>query len=418
VRVEQTGVADRSSSYQMAGNRGTSWKAPEGAVRCLLTVGGLAPETGGPASALPALCDALARLGAEVELVSLDLGARFERPLVVNPSGWRLTLVRALVWRRLRLTWAPAFGRAVSDACRRLGNPVVHDNGVWLPSNHAVVRVAHHLGAPLVVSPRGMLMPWSRRTKAAKKALASWLYQRHDLQSVSLFHATSDQELEALRALGLRQPVAVVPNIVQLPPADLGPHRAGPVRVVLFLSRLSPKKGLDSLLRAWRALEPQGWKLVIAGPDEGDYGARLRKEWPVGGRGPAVEFVGPVWGAEKWRLFRQAGVLVLPSLSENFGLVVAEALASGVPVITTKETPWRAIDQHRCGWWIDVGDAPLAAALRMAIALSDEERSQMGARGRALIGQEYSAHSVAARMMGVYAWLLHKGPRPEWVVVG
>ena len=388
----------------------------EGGVRCVLTVGGLAPETGGPATAIPTLCDGLSALGADVELVSVDLASSPLQAREWEPRGWRLTLVRCAVRKGFRLTWAPGFSRRVMEACKRLGKPVVHDNGVWLPSNHAAVGVARVLGAPLVVSPRGMLMPWALSTKAAKKAMAWWLYQARDLRSVTLFHATSTAELDALRRLGFRQPVAVVPNVVRLPPGDLRSTPPRDYRVALFLSRLTPKKGLDSLLRVWLQLRPVGWKLIVAGPDEGGYGERLLRSIPDNGLNSGVEFVGPAWEDGKWRLLREANVFVLPSLSENFGIAIGEALASCVPVITTKETPWEMIEENRCGWWIDKGDAALSAALKGAIALSDEERAKMGARGRLLIARECSQEVVSRQMAGVYRWLLDQGPRPDCVV--
>lgn len=386
-------------------------------VSCILTLGGLAPETGGPAVTVPALCGALARLGATVELIAMDMASAKRSPWLDEVQPWRLTSVRGFAWPTARVKWAPGFGRTVRRRCRALGDVVLHDNGIWLPSNHSVVRVARALGRPLVVSPRGMLFPWTRRHKALKKTLAWRLYQRRDLRSASVLHATSPEEFEALRALGLRQPVAVVPNAFELPPAISVVRSPGSPRVVLFLSLLTPKKGLDTLLQVWLQLRPQGWKLIIAGPDEGGYGARLRRTLPVNAGGLGIEFVGPTWGEDKWRLFRAADVFVLPSRSENFGVAVAEALASGVPVITTRTTPWRAIEERRCGWWIEAGDAPLAAALREATTLSDRTRSQMGARGRQLIEQEYSPARAAGQMLQLYAWLLRRSPRPDFVDV-
>jgi glycosyltransferase involved in cell wall biosynthesis len=186
---------------------------------------------------------------------------------------------------------------------------------------------------------------------------------------------------------------------------------------VLFLSRLTPKKGLDILLRVWHQLRPQGWRLVVAGPDEGGYGAALARAGGTPELGRGIEFVGPAWGEEKWRLYRDADVFVLPSHSENFGVVVAEALASGVPAITTRETPWQAIEEKRCGWWIEVGDAPLAGALREAMALPDHARREMGTRGRRFVEEEYAPAGVAARMIELYGWLLRGGSRPQFVNV-
>ena len=386
-------------------------------ITCILTLGGLAPETGGPAVTVPALCGALARLGATVELISIDMASARRHPRLEDVQPWRLTSIRGFAWPAARVKWAPGFGRAVRRRCRALGDVVLHDNGIWLPSNHSVVRVARSLGKPLVVSPRGMLFPWARNHKALKKTLAWRLYQRRDLRSASVLHATSPEEFEALRGLGLRQPVAVVSNAFELPPSIPTVRKPRSPRVVLFLSLLTPKKGLDTLLQVWLQLRPQGWKLIIAGPDEGGYGARLRRRLPANGDGLGIEFVGPAWGEDKWRLFRAADVFMLPSRSENFGVAIAEALASGVPVITTRGTPWRAIEEKRCGWWIEGGAAPLAAALREAMALSDEARSQMGTRGRQLIEEEYSPARAAGQMLQLYAWLLRRGPRPDFVDV-
>jgi glycosyltransferase involved in cell wall biosynthesis len=109
-------------------------------------------------------------------------------------------------------------------------------------------------------------------------------------------------------------------------------------------------------------------------------------------------------------------LFVLPSHSENFGIVVAEALASGVPVITTRATPWEELVTHRCGWWTENGPEPLAAALRDALSRTDEERREMGRRGRQLVDQKYSWPGIAAQVHAVYRWMLGEGEKPECVV--
>jgi glycosyltransferase involved in cell wall biosynthesis len=121
-------------------------------------------------------------------------------------------------------------------------------------------------------------------------------------------------------------------------------------------------------------------------------------------------------GQQKWELYRRADLFILPSHSENFGMVVAEALACGLPVITTKGTPWEALTQHRCGWWVDVGVEPLADALRAAMALDDAERCEMGSRGRRLVEHEYTWSIVAKQMVSVYRWVLGQAERPACLI--
>ncbi len=133
--------------------------------------------------------------------------------------------------------------------------------------------------------------------------------------------------------------------------------------------------------------------------------------------GEVFQFTGPVEGQAKWDLYRRADLFVLPTFSENFGISVAEALAAGVPVITTHGAPWSALPQHQCGWWVPTGAAPLAEALREATSISDDARSAMGARGRQLVQQQFLWPKIAAEMRALYEWTLGLGPQPSSVIL-
>ncbi len=387
-------------------------------VRPVVTVGGLAPETGGPAVTVPALCGALARGGLQVELLSLDMGDTYSLPQAKPPECLHLTMVSSFVWPRARIKWAPGFGRAVARLCSEAGTVVLHDNGAWLPGNHAVARVARKLGIPLVLSPHGTLLPWAVRHKRGKKRLAWWLYQRHDLDAVAAFHAASEEEAQGLVSLGLRQPVAVIPYGVEVPVVPPRQKHEGDSRVVLFLARLSHGKGLDTLLSAWANLRPEGWHLVVAGPDEDGTGRRARALVRDVGIAETVEFVGPVWGPRKWELLNAADFLVLPSVSESFGMVVAEALGCGVPVIATKAVPWQALELEDCGWWIEAGEESLRKALLQATSTADAARRAMGERGRRFVAARYRWSTAAERFVELYRWILGSGDRPGSVVHG
>jgi len=203
------------------------------------------------------------------------------------------------------------------------------------------------------------------------------------------------------RKLGLSQPIAVVPNGVKLPPSA-GPQDYATTRLrtrertALFLSRIHPSKGLLDLVQAWAALAPVGWRVTIAGGDENGYRAEVEAAVRKANVQADFDFIGEVTDGPKWELYRKADVFVLPTRSENFGIVVAEALASGLPVITTREAPWGQLQTHGCCWWVSVGVEPLVVALREAISLSDEQRREMGARGRKLIEDNYTWPSAAA----------------------
>ncbi len=396
---------------------------PAASPRLLHTVGSLCKSAGGPSRTVTALCRELGRLGADVELLSQDAGDCGDEAPLLPPAEWVTTTLmspqRAAVVGALMTA---GFRAAIRERCATQGLQLIHDHGLWLPTNHASVEVARQLGLPLIISTRGMLEPWALQHRAWKKRLAWRWYQHRDLRGARVLHATSEQELESLRRLGLRQPIALIPNGVEL--ADFaviaGRARLGkpettavdPRRTALFLSRIHPKKGLLELVDAWGQVRPAGWRMVIAGPDEG--GHRVVVEARVLAQGLAADFafVGAVDGAEKTALYRSADLFVLSSFSENFGVVVAEALACGVPVITTKGTPWQGLQTHRCGWWIDLGMNALVAALREATQTPGEILQEMGERGRVFATSTFDWQAIARDMLAVYQWILGCGDQP------
>ncbi len=383
----------------------------------IITISSLLPQSGGTSRTSTQLCAALAPLGVKVDLLSLDYGLRHGTPLLPRSDLVTTHLLPCHYSRPLRLIWAPQYRRALATRARQLAPALIHDNGVWQTTNHAAARVARQLDIPLIISPRGMLEPWAMQYKSWKKAPAWHLYQQRDLRTARVLHATSDMEALSLRALGLRQPIAVIPNGVETPP-DAGTEkpRTGP-RTALFLARVHPVKGLLNLVKAWSQLRPSGWRAVIAGPDEGGHRAEVEAAVQAAGLAGQFLFAGPVEGRAKWDLFHGADLFVLPTFSENFGVAIAEALACGVPVITTKGAPWQVLRSHQCGWWVEIGAEPLAEALQAAMGLPEAERRAMGHRGRGLVAQHYLWPGVAARMLEVYRWMLGRGSRPDCVVL-
>jgi len=250
--------------------------------------------------------------------------------------------------------------------------------------------------------------------KSWKKKLVWWLWQKSAIEMAAMLHATAQEEADNLRALGLKNPIAIIPNGVDVP-ANAASHEPESERIVLFLSRVHPKKGINNLINAWGKLKPQGWKLVIAGPDEAGHLAEVQSQIAAAGLTTQVQCIGPVEGEAKWQLYQQASVFVLPTFSENFGIVIAEALAAGVPVITTTGTPWRELPEKGCGWWVDIGVQPLVGALREALGLTDEQRRDMGLKGREWMQAEYSWSKIATEMIAAYRWVLEGGSPPACV---
>lgn len=309
------------------------------------------------------------------------------------------------------------FQNAVLGICRAAKNVILHDNGLWLGTNHGTVRAARMAGVPLMISPRGMLTDWALRYNGWKKKIAWRFYQQRDLHFADVLHATSRDEANGFRTARFTQPIAIIPNGVFVPHQNAAPKEGrNGQKTLLFLARIHPKKGLPLLVQAWATARPQGWRVIIAGMDEGGHLNEIKAEVRKRGVEQDFSFVGPVEGQAKWDLYRSADLFVLPSHSENFGLVIAEALGCGVPVITTRRTPWEELATNCCGWWVQDTCEGLAEALRDATDRNDEDRREMGARGRKLVEDNYSWPGVAARMKAVYEWMLKAGPKPACVV--
>jgi glycosyltransferase involved in cell wall biosynthesis len=385
-------------------------------MKIVLTIAGLSPEFGGPSRSVPALAEALAREALDVDLLACESQPGYSAPVLPDVALVRTKLLstrsREGRWRAKRNDFFPALCEHARGT-----DSVVHDNGLWLPTNHAVVSAARYLKRPLVVSPRGMLSEWASTHHGWKKKVAWTLFQRRDLHSASALHATSEQEMGDARRVGFRGPVALLPNGIDLPELNNGSDNPGPTRQALCIARLHRVKGLMNLVEAWSAVQPDGWRMVIAGSDEDGHRAELESAIAAHGLNSVFEFPGPVEGEKKEALYREANLFILPSHSENFGMGIAEALANAVPVITTHGTPWKDLIVHHCGWWEEIGVAPLARALREATSLDDSARREMGKRGRELVGQKYSWSRVAREMKSVYAWLLGQGERPASVTL-
>jgi glycosyltransferase involved in cell wall biosynthesis len=282
---------------------------------------------------------------------------------------------------------------------------LIHLHGIWPPLLVVGALFARIKGIPLVISPHGCLEPWALDYKKKKKLLALKTYQGYVLRSASMFVATADQELKSIRNLGYRQPVAVIPNGVDVSlPAKT--EVLAELKTILFLSRLHPKKGLLDLVEAWVLVRQPGWRIVIAGADEGGYREVVEALINKKGLKPDFEFTGFVDGERKQSCFDTATLFILPTYSENFGIAIAEALANELPVITTTGAPWHDLVEHQCGWWIAPGVLGVAEALKSAMACSPEELRAMGRRGRELVINKYSWSQIGSKGLEVSDWLL------------
>lgn len=282
---------------------------------------------------------------------------------------------------------------------------IVHINGLWNYENTLFQKAAQILNIKVILSPHGMLEPYILKRNPLKKKIALFLYQGKSLQKADAIHATAVSELEQIKSLGYQNPSVIIPNGIDtrvIPQKNGKLNQESGTRNLLFLSRVHPKKGIDVLIKAVSQLKDKKLRITIAGNGEEDYINELKQLTKSLRVTEQFHFVGPVYGKEKWELYANSDVFVLPTHSENFGIVVVEALHIGLPVLTTQGTPWEELNIHRCGWWIELSVINLVSALEEIIKTNVETLQFMGENGKKLVEQKYTIESVAKTMRNFY----------------
>lgn len=367
-----------------------------------LLVASTLDDDGGIPVCVAQLARGLSRLGVVVSIVGQHAGVVAPACAGSDPHAPRVHAihspwtVRGQAAAAIRVARFVASRAAESQRTRR--RLVVHAHGVWVLPVIAAVAAARSAGAGVTVSPHGMLRRDALRKSPWRKQAALALAVRGMIANADTLHATSPDEAEELQRLfpGCR-PRLLPLGIEPIAGAIRSGRRPGAPRVAGCLGRILPIKNLESLLDAWKTVAPEGWRLIVAGPGDPDYVATLRGRCLSLGINHVVEFRGSVAREELGDFLTGLDLLVLPSRSEAFSLVVGEALAGGVPVVASTAAPWQGVVNHGCGWWVEPTAPALAAALRVATELPTPALAAMGKRGAEWVRREYDWESIAAR---------------------
>ncbi|WP_246849705.1 glycosyltransferase [Rubellimicrobium arenae] len=366
---------------------------------------------GGPIFSTKALCDGAARdPGFEVRVLTTDSAAPGRSdalPLTENPAWFPAGYEVRYCRRRFMTSGSPELLRRLPGLIRWAD--VVHVTAAYSFPTIPALLLCRLLGKPVVWSPRGSLQAtaqWSgaprRRMKELYESVCNAVRPRR-----TILHATAEMERETSRGrLGDIESV-VIPNGIELP-GELPDRtwRPGGRLRLMFMSRLHEKKGLDVLIRVMARL-PAQVTLDIYGDGEADHVAGFRSLVAELGLTDRVLFRGQIGAQEKLRAFAEADLFCLPTRSENFGIVVGEALAHGVPVITTTAAPWDGLETEGCGLWTEQGEDALEAAI---LSLNNADLAALGERGRQWMERDFTPVSVSLRMRDVYRRLV--GGRP------
>ncbi len=374
-------------------------------MRICQIVPSLEERHGGPSKSVRRLAEALARLGHEVDLLATQPGS-------ANKSSVQDGL-RVLQFRRDRPEFLCA-SSGLREHLLRYRYDCVHHHALWLRTLHYAGLGARRAGAPLVISPRGMLSDWSWRHRRWKKWLASRLVHPGAFRAARGWHATSTAEVDDIRRHGFQQPVCVAPNGVE-PPDSGERQRAREIwfglwpavatrRVALFYSRFHRKKRLLELIDLWANAAPGDWLLLIAG---------IPQEYSVGelsayaNRHSTGERIRVVDASSQPPPYGVASVFLLPSHTENFGMVIAEAMAWGVPALVTDTTPWTAMAEQHVGWcvpWANYGDI-----LQKVLMEPRDSLVQRGGRARDWV-LAHCSWEQTARLLAEFYERLRKPP--------
>src|SRR3981081_1054091 len=354
---------------------------------------------GGPIRSTFELCRGLVELGCEVRVLTtnangldqvLDVDTNEEVEL---PEGFRVRYCP----RRLRHSVSPTLMRLLPAYMRWAD--VVPLTGVYNFPTFPTLFWGRLLNKPLIWSPRGALQRWEGSSRVGLKGVWDSLWYHAADHTELTMHATSEHESREILARFRNLRTAMIPNGVDVPVELDRVDRNGELRL-LFIGRLDPKKGIEALLKACSLVgSTLPWRLAIAGWGASEYVSDIKDHISALGMSERVKMLGAVLSEAKKGLFEHSDVALVPSYTENFAIVVAEALAHGVPVIASKGTPWSRLEDMQCGLWVDNDPESLAAAIR---SISTMRLQSMGLKGRQWMQAEFSWQSVTKQMLALY----------------
>lgn len=391
-------------------------------MKVLTFITSISLKGGGPSRSVPMLVKGLAELGVDITLMTYwsdDMNTH-----ALDGTSAKLKVLR------------PDFSRSqMEEYIISEKFDVIQLQSMWDLRYHIVAKTARKHRIPYIITPRGMLEPWCLSQKKWKKKLAMALYQMKDIKRSACVFTTAEMEALHVRDLGVDVPMVVLPNGIE---TDSYPCRISKDKVkkqILFLSRIHIKKGIELLIDAFDRIikknaDMDDWTVAIVGNGEEEYIRELKRKVEGLNLRDKVKILAPVFGDAKVKLYQESSIFFLPSYSENFGMVIAEAMSCGVPCITTNGTPWQLLNgevstmganldilgkNRKTGWCIDLNVDNLEKVLLEAMTMKTEALYEMGQKGNLLVQENFNYKSVARKVMQLYSWLLDGGQTPAFV---
>ena len=378
-------------------------------MKILHTITDMNLTSGGSASSTINLFEALTKLGIDIEMFSLRprtigdicLGEIFKNIIKMPYDG-----ITPFVYSKNFKNYLEY----------NHNYDIYHANGLWTYPTHKTINIAKKFNKPSIVTIHGMLNRNALKMGKLKKELALNIFQKKDLGKVSFIHSTSKYEVECIRELGINTPIALIPNGITMTPRIEEKPNDGICRFG-FVGRIDRVKNIDILLEAWNNLgiKTKNCELsIIGGGYDDKYIIELTKF--IKENKLNVRFTGMLSKQNTLIEMSKLDYLILPSRSENFGMVIPEALSMGIPCIATKGTPWEELNTHNCGWWIDGDKRSIADAIQCAITTTDEDYKLMGNNGINLVENKYAIEKTAEMVHKLYKYTINGGKQPQFII--
>jgi len=362
-------------------------------------------EASGPSYSVPSLTIAIQNLCCRTVLVILN-----KENSIPN---WPIEIIKHKPTILLsRVGWSNEANKWFKNNVQNFD--IFHTNGLWMFPNVMPLKIASGIGKKCIISPRGTTSQQALKYSRIKKFFFYIFFQKNILKKADLIHVTSKNELQDVRKLGLHQPVAIIPNGIDIPKIKYKKNLK--CFKLIYLGRIHPKKGIENAIIAWSSVENlfPNWFFEIAGLGDKRYENKIKKLInKTGSR--SIKFVGPKYGEDKIKFIQTSDVLIMPSYNENFGMVAAEALSNQTPVICGINTPWERVKEIGCGWHIHNDSKNLEKTFLKVFKMSKEDLFIKGQLGRTWMQKEYSWGKIGKKMLLTYEWLISKSNKPKWI---
>lgn len=320
------------------------------------------------------------------------------------------------------------FAPGMIQSLKKSDMEICHLHILWKYTSIALLRWWQKKRKPYLISTHGLLETWALNNSKLRKQVAASLYERACLEQSSCIHAYTELEYNSIRKYGLKNPVCIIPSGIDLPYKDYtctSPPWKDVVepgkKVLLYLGRIHPKKGLVPLVEAWGKVVKDNpatdWNLVIAGWDQYDHEALLKQMVKTAGLEKSVHFIGPQFSEHKEHAYYHADAFTLPSFSEGMPMVVLEAWSYMLPILMTPECHFPQGYSTGSAIYIEPTAESVATGLQTLFNMREKDLKQMGENGRQLVEKNFTWERAAKDMHRVYKWLLGEGEIPENVIL-